>query len=896
MSHISYAANALAFWEGSQQIAKGLFTSSEGAGTVYTVVFLILDASFVVGQFGPFLQTFALAAAAGQKIISLLDRPDPTINVYSTEGLPMPSPPENNDIMLENVTFVYPARAEVRVVEDINLTLPAGKVTAIVGPSGSGKSTLAALLLRFYDPASGRVLIGGTDLRELNVRAYRRHVALVDQEPVLFSGTIMENIKHGLLHKEGLRTEEANELVYQAARDANAFEFISALPDGFETRIGGSGATALSGGQRQRVSLARALVGDPALLVLDEPTSALDASSEAVVQDALDRARALKARTTVVIAHRLATVRSADKIVVMAAGKVVEEGTHEELVGRKGAYYELVKAQRLLAGGSSASSLSSARTRIEEELSVVEKVGEKSENETMAEKGSIGEEVETEAVYSAGTLLRRCLTLSKPDAVIIAIGLTASIVTGGIIMGESIVFGNLISILNNQKNAASLKDRADFFSLIFFVLALIALCAYTVSGSAFGIVSERLIRRIRDKSLRTILRQDISWFQSPSHSPGALMSMLNMDTGHLSGLSGVILGTICSVTTSMLGGIILAHVVAWKIAIVLLAAVPVMIVSGFLRLRVLAKFEQRHETAYLDAAALATEACTAIRTVAALGREQDVTRLYSEAVDKPYRESLRFIVQGNFWLAFALAITYFVYALAYYWGSRQVRDGNYSTLEFFIVLPALLFSAQASGQMFSLAPEVTRAKTAAMSVFRLHDQRATIDIDAPPSASSSSSSPSVSLRHEKKPMAPACKSRGKVEFRNVHFHYASRANVPVLRGLSLTVKPGQFVAFVGYSGAGKSSAVALLERFYDVNSGSVLVDDEDIRNLPVREHRNRIALVSQEPCLFPGSVAFNIGLGATPTEGGVSREDVEKVCKMCGLHDFIMSLPQGYET
>lgn len=884
MSHNSYAANALAFWEGSQQIASGLFTGSDGAGTVYTVVFLILDASFVVGSFGPFLQTFALAAAAGQKIISLLDRAPSSINVYSNEGLPMPQPVESTDITLENVTFVYPARAAVKVVENLNLTFEAGKVTAIVGPSGSGKSTVAAILMRFYDPASGRVLIGGCDMRELNIRDYRKHVALVDQEPVLFFGTIMSNIKHGLLHKDGLSEAEADELCYQAARDANAYDFITALPAGFNTVIGGSGATQLSGGQRQRVSLARALVSDPAILVLDEPTSALDASSEAVIQDALEKARERKSRTTIMIAHRLATIRGADKIVVMASGRVMEEGTHEDLVERKGAYYGLVKAQKLLSGDSEASSLSSARTRVEEEVAVVEKVEENYEDGGKAEMIN----VEVEVSYSSGTLLRRCLALSRPDAIIIAIGLMASIMTGGIILGESIVFGNLISILNNQKNFTELKERADFFSLIFFVLALIALMAYTVSGSAFGIVSERLIRRIRDRSLRTILRQDIAWFQVPSHSPGALVSMLNMDTGHLSGLSGVILGTICSVTTSMVGGIILAHVVAWKIAIVLLAAVPIMIVSGFLRLRVLAKFEQRHETAYLDAATLATEACTAIRTVAALGREQDVTRLYSEAVDKPYRESLRFIVHGNLWLAFALAITYFVYTLAYYWGSRQVRDGNYSTLEFFIVLPALLFSAQASGQMFSLAPEVTRAKAAAISVFKLHDQRPTIDIDAPPRGEKEIAS---SLSAD----GPARRGKGKVEFKDVHFRYATRPNVPVLQGLNITVKTGQFVAFVGYSGAGKSSAVALLERFYDVESGSVLVDNVDIRTIPVREHRSRIALVSQEPCLFPGSVAFNVGLGAgRDTEA--TQEEIESVCKMCGLHEFIMSLPQGYET
>lgn len=189
------------------------------------------------------------------------------------------------------------------------------------------------------------------------------------------------------------------------------------------------------------------------------------------------------------------------------------------------------------------------------------------------------------------------------------------------------------------------------------MLSLIAFIAYTASGSAFGIVSERLIRRIRDKSLRTILCQDISWFETPGHSPAHLLSMISMDTGHLSGLSGVILGTIFTVLVSMTGGITLAHIVAWKIAVVILAAVPVMIVSGFLRIRILSKFEQRHETAYLGAAALAKEACDGMRTIAALGKEYNVIDQYHEAIEKPYRESLKFIITGNVWLALSLAMT-----------------------------------------------------------------------------------------------------------------------------------------------------------------------------------------------------------------------------------------------
>jgi len=230
-------------------------------------------------------------------------------------------------------------------------------------------------------------------------------------------------------------------------------------------------------------------------------------------------------------------------------------------------------------------------------------------------------------------------------------------VTGGVITGESIIFGNLISTLNDRSDEQKLESRASFFSLMFFVLSLVAFLVYTTSGSAFGIVSERLIRRIRDKSLRTILRQDVSWFESPGHSPAHLVSMVSMDTGHLSGLSGVILGTVFTVLVSMTGGIALAHIIAWKVAVVILAAVPIMIVSGFLRIRILSKFEQRHEIAYLEAAGLAKEACDGMRTVAALGKEYDVIGQYHEAIEKPYRDSLRFIITGNVWLALSLAMT-----------------------------------------------------------------------------------------------------------------------------------------------------------------------------------------------------------------------------------------------
>ncbi|KAL5420086.1 hypothetical protein PMIN04_006689 [Paraphaeosphaeria minitans] len=873
---IAYAANALAFWYGDK-----LRNGSAEAGTIYAVVFLILDASFVVGAVGPYIQTFALAAAAGQAVFDILDYPVADIDVYSTKGQIVGKESFKKTITLRDVSFVYPARPTERVLQNVNLQIAPGKVTGLVGPSGSGKSTVATLLLRLYDPSAGSVLLGDDDLKDLNVKSLRSQIALVTQSPNLFTGTILDNIRLGLPSDEDISEEEVVARCKAAAEEAYC-DFLEHLPDGLYTQIGSGHHSQLSGGQKQRIALARALVGNPALLLLDEYTSAMDATSEAMVLENLRRSSAASGRTTIIIAHRLATVKDADRIVVMKDGDVVEEGRHDILTIGNGLYAELIRAQKFDKKPtlSSASSFISSSGRRKETATPL-----KASRDNSASRSPSAPD--TKQDNSALQLIRRCFALSRNETPAIAIGLSASVLSGAISIGEAYIFGNLVELLNSTSDVSGLIAK---FCLLFFGLAIIALLSRVIGGSAFGFVSENLVLRTRDVSFRTVLMQDIAWFSRPGHSHHALMAKLNMDSGHISGLSGVILGTFFSIATSVVGGMILAHIVAWKIAIVLLAAVPVMLLAGFFRLRILAKAQERHETAYNSAAALASEACSGIQTVAALGQERDFLDRYQAAIQKPYDEGLRFNVLGSMILAFSLSVTYFVYALAYWWGSKQVRAGNYGQRDFFIVLPALLFSAQAAGQLFSLAPEITRAKTAAQNIFALHDEKPTIiesvmttepyQNGASPTHGSANGSGSNVL--------------GEVEFRGVSLRYATRPDVAALNDVSFTIRPGEYVAFVGRSGAGKSSTVHLIERFFDPTAGSVFVDGEDIRNGDVKLHRARLGLVEQEPDLFPGSIKFNIGLGNVGSEP--TEKAIIEVAKKCELHDFIMSLPEGYST
>ncbi|KAF1953665.1 P-loop containing nucleoside triphosphate hydrolase protein [Byssothecium circinans] len=877
---VAYAANALAFWYGDR-IRQG----SAEAGTIYAVVFLILDASFVVGQVGPFIQTFALAAAAGQSVFDILDHPTADIDVYSAEGKVLQRSDFEQDIKLQDVTFVYPARPTERVLEGVDLTIPSGKVTGLVGPSGSGKSTMAALLLRLYDPPTGKVKLGDVDLRNINIKSLRSHIALVTQSPVLFTGTILENIMLGIPEGEEVTEEEAIARCNAAAGDAYC-NFLEHLPDGVNTKIGSGHHSLLSGGQKQRICLARALVGNPSILILDEYTSALDATSEAAVLENLRRSSATSGRTTIVIAHRLATVKDADRIIVMKDGAVTEAGSHDDLVRANGLYSELIRAQQFdkKHTQSTTSTLVSGAESLHHDATQVTKAPQATSSTDSLAPGE-------PAKKGTGELISRSLSLSRAEAPAIAIGLLASLASGGITVGEALVFGSLVELLNDTSNSPQLASKISLYCLLFFVLAVVALISRSCGGGAFGLVSENLVLRVRDVSFKTILVQDIAWFSKPGHSHHNLMSTLNMDSGHISGLSGVILGTFFSIATSVIGGIILAHIVAWKIAIVLLAAVPVMLFAGFFRLRILAKAEERHQTAYNSAAAIASEACAAIQTVAALGRERHFFQKYRAAIQGPYQEGLKFSILGNIMLAFSLSITYFVYALAYWWGSKQVRSGAYTQRDFFIVLPALLFSAQAAGQLFSLAPEITRAKTAAQSIFALHDEKPSIITNQDLTLPDDNDNTTATLLDNH--TTPG--STGELEFRGVSLYYATRPDVAALRDVSFSIRSGEYVAFVGRSGAGKSSTVHLIERFFDPSSGEVLLDGQDIRKGDVQAHRARLGLVEQEPDLFPGSVKFNIGLGAKPGVE-VSEDDIVAVAKKCELHDFIMSLPEGYNT
>ncbi|KAH1569928.1 hypothetical protein KXW50_008475 [Aspergillus fumigatus] len=936
---IAYSANGLAFWQGSRSIAESVSGNTHGAtvGATFTVIFILVEATLLLSQVAPFLHLFVAAVASFQKLREYIDR-EPLIDSTSGSGLRLTQ--AEGGFEFKDVSFTYPSRPEITVLDNISLSIPANKHTAIVGLSGSGKSTIAGLVTRLYDPTQGQVLFDGHDLRDVNPRDLRSFLSLVQQEPSLLDRSLLENIAHGLINSNhpshahlkatllstdladlasevrggkdltaaaearGPNVAEIVGLVTKAASLADADGFISVLQHGYGTVVGSSGRL-ISGGQKQRVALARALVKDPAVLILDEATASLDSRSEQRIQRAISNIAS--GRTIITIAHRLSTITSADNIIVMHKGHIVEQGNHATLMAKNGTYAELVKLQTLASkdettinidAASKSDQTSSSEADIEKSAILLDDFGDAEKipvSTTAAPVADAAEEAEEPETpkKSLWALAKGYAPALRPHLLFIFLALLGSSVVGGAFSGEAVIFGNTVGSLNPCHSADSIRSRGNFFGLMFFILAIIEFFANVVSWSGFGWVSEKIVYAVRVLSFRSLFEQDLQWHQSEGRTPALLLSYITRDGNALAGLSGSVIGTLFSISVNLIAAIILTHIIAWRIALVCLALVPLLLGAGLMELHVLGKFEERHENAYTKSVDIGVEAITSIKTIASLSLEEETLRTYRRSLKGPRKETFKVTMHASLWQAMTYFLGNLVNALAYWWGAKQIIAGNYTQTQFLIVVFSLLVSALLWSQMFALAPELSSARAAMariLSLIEIGSDKMQGHVRSPPT--NDSNDPEATA--EPKPIASNHEASS-VQLRDVHFAYPARPDIKVLNGLSIDIRPGQFCALVGPSGAGKSTIISLVERLYTPESGAILVDGVDITKHRDVSFRDTMALVPQESVLFEGSIAFNVGLGARPDHEATMDEIVE-ACKLANIHDVIESLPDGYQT
>ncbi|XP_074856744.1 bile salt export pump [Carettochelys insculpta] len=893
---IIFLCYALAFWYGSKLV---LDDDEYSPGTLLQVFFGVLIGALSLGQASPCLEAFATGRGAATVIFETIDN-EPTIDCMSEEGYKLEA--VRGEIEFHNVTFHYPSRPEVKILDNLSMVIKSGETTAFVGPSGAGKSTTVQLIQRFYDPTEGMVTLDGHDICSLNIQWLRSLIGIVEQEPVLFATTIAENIRYG-------RDDATMEDIIKAAKEANAYNFIMELPMQFDTLVGESGSQ-MSGGQKQRIAIARALVRNPKILLLDMATSALDNESESIVQRALHKARL--GHTAISIAHRLSTVKAADVIIGFEHGRAVERGTHEELLERKGVYFTLVTLQtqgdkaltetvveknnlvvkpHLKKGpsfsrGSYRDSLrASIRQRSRSQLSdmvpshPLSAAGDQSEASYQTHQYEEGTSVqkqmfeeEEEEVEPAP--VTRILKYNAPEWPYMVFGSVGAAVNGAVSPLYALLFSQILATFS-MPNEEEQRYMINGVCLLFVLVGAVSFFTQFLQGYTFAKSGELLTRRLRKMGFQAMLGQEIGWFDDHRNSPGALTTRLATDASQVQGATGSQIGMIVNSLANIGVAIIIAFYYSWKLSLVIMCFLPFLALSGAVQAKMLTGLASQDKKAMEKTGQISSEALSNIRTVAGIGKERKFIEAYEEQLKIPYRAAVKKANVYGLCFGFSQCIVFITNSVSYLYGGFLVANEGLHYSYVFRVISAIVTSGTALGRASSYTPNYAKAKISAARFFQLVDRLPQISI--------------YSDGGEKWD-----NFKGSIEFINCKFTYPSRPDVQVLNGLSVSVQPAQTLAFVGSSGCGKSTSVQLLERFYDPEKGRVLIDGHDTKKVNVQFLRSKIGIVSQEPVLFDCSIADNIKYGNNTKE--ITMEEVIEAAKKAQLHDFVMSLPDKYET
>ncbi|KAL5065634.1 hypothetical protein RYX36_027371 [Vicia faba] len=873
---------ALAVWFGGKLVIEKGYTG----GDVMTVIFAVITGSMCLGQTSPSLSAFAAGQAAAFKMFETIER-NPEIDAYETSGRKLDE--VRGDIELREVCFSYPTRPDELIFNGFSLSLLSGNTAALVGQSGSGKSTVVSLIERFYDPQGGEILIDGVNLKEFQLKWIRQKIGLVSQEPVLFTCSIKENIAYG---KDSATDEE----IRAVAELANAAKFIDKLPQGLDTMVGEHG-TQLSGGQKQRVAIARAILKDPRILLLDEATSALDAESERIVQEALDRI--MVNRTTIIVAHRLSTIRNVDTIAVIHQGRIVERGSHVELTkDPNGAYSQLIRLQEM----KGSEQIQNDANEINKSNSIVHSgrvSSERSISLRSISQGSPGNSSRRSfsTSYVAPTTdgfletadggsqaspsnkssppevpLYRLAYFNKPEISVLLMGTIAAVLHGLIMPVFGLLLSKMISIF--YKPADELRHDSKIWAVVFVSVAVASLLIIPCRFYFFGVAGGKLIQRIRKTCFEKVVHMEVSWFDETEHSSGALGARLSTDAASVRALVGDALGLLVQNIATAITGLVIAFTASWQLAFVILALAPLLGLNGYVQIKVLKGFSADAKKLYEEASQVANDAVGSIRTVASFCAEEKVMELYQEKCEGPIKKGIRRGIISGIGFGLSFFMLYAVYACCFYAGARLVEDGKSTFSDVFLVFFALSMAAMGVSQSGTLAPDSSNAKSAVASIFAILDQKSQID----PSDESGMTLENV---------------KGEIEFNHVSFKYPTRPDVQIFTDLCLNIHSGKTVALVGESGSGKSTVISLLQRFYDPDSGHITLDGVEIQRMQVKWLRQQMGLVSQEPVLFNDTVRANIAYG----KGGDAKEaEIVAAAELANAHQFISSLQKGYDT
>ncbi len=823
-------------------LALGAYRTSEGLmGLPELLVILLLG----VEVFRPLrdlrglLHEGMLAEAAAVKILALLDRTPAIVEPAMLDTTETLAP----TLRFENVRFAYPG-GRGTTHKDLSFAVAQGERIGIVGESGAGKSSIVRLLMRLYDPDEGRILLGGRDLKTLSFDQIRRHMAVVHQDTYLFHGTVEENLRFG-------QADAAREALEAAARAANAHDFIMALPEGYQTLVGERGMK-LSGGQRQRIAIARALLRDAPILILDEALSAVDAENEAVIQEALDRL--MVGRTTLVLAHRLSSVIDSDRIFVLGGGRVIEEGSHQALMAKGGAYWALMSEQAEQGSGDADipstleqdATLQSAPIFAEAQEVVAQEEGTISAGEQLTWSAAIPKLLGFAGRWPGRLILTFLFGVARVLA-FIAVGLVSALAV------------------------AAVKEGDPTFALMvaLFVLAPAAGVLHWFESWIAHDMAFRLLAEMRIELFRKI--DQLAPAYLVRRRSGDLVAMATEDVEMVEFFfAHTIAPAFVAVLVPSLAIVVLA-MFHWGLALALAPFLAIVALSPVLLRRRIDRVASRDREALGELNAHSVDAVQGLAEVVAFQQEAPRRQAFTDLVKKHQTVRLSFFGDLSLQAVLVEVVTTLGGLAIVLCGALLVFHGQMSAT----YLPLLTLLAMAAFLPVSEIADIGRQLADTLGATR----RLTMVHDEP-----------VVVKDGAKE-APERSGGVDLAFESVGFSYPGIAR-PAVKDISLEVPAGSTLALVGPSGAGKTTLAHLMLRFWDPQEGRITLAGLDLCDYRLDALRSQVALVAQDTYLFNDTLKANILIARPEAKEAELTEAVERAA----LAPFIATLPQGLET
>ena len=749
-------------------------------------------------------------------------------------------------ISFKNVNFSYPNNSNKVIFKNLNLEIPANKTTAIIGKSGCGKSTLLNLIEKIYKPNSGEILLDNINIDDIDINSLRDKIGYVAQEPILFNDTIKNNIIFGR------NLENEDELVDLAIKNAYAYNFVHKFPDKLNHIVGIKGGK-ISGGQKQRLAIARALYKQPEILILDEATSALDNKSEKKVQKSIDN---LKGKVTIIIiSQRLKTIQFADNIIFLGnEGKILEEGNHDYLMNLKGNYYDLymqgIDNNQSLNSEKSESNFSKTKSQIytdstkelKSEEDVRLQIEDKPKNKKIKNNFPFKKMFNTLKQYKYITLL----------------AIICSFLNGVLTVFVGWLIGGGIDAISNE-DLDKVKKGGYKYGMYHFALGIAILSIEFFRYYFFEILGEYLVKFFKSKIFDFFLKVHLSYFDKIENTPGNLVSKINIKTSKINGTILSLLSMFIQCFGNFITCLIMGILIDYRITLIFLSFLIFIILGNYFSSQINSKREKtKLNNSYGD---LISEHLSNLFTIKCFNAQNSC---YNNFVKCIYTDNNNFKysnIVGLFY-GLTLSVIYFDYSLTFYiagkfYVSDKIELGTFLKC-FDSITIATFFISLASKYI----KDVSLMKEAIQELYEQLELKSEID-------PTKDNDQLIKKNNEN--------FLGKIEFKNVSFAYPSNPNHYIINDINFVINPGERIGIIGGSGAGKSTITQLIERFYDINEGEILIDDVPIKNYNLINLRNFMSFVQQEPVIFKTNIYDNIKYGNL----NCSEKEIENISNKC---------------